>query len=199
MVHYVALLRIFGTQGHVAYPHFADNPIHRFVPALTALTQEVWDSGNEYFPPTGFQVSNINAGTGAENVIPGVADISFNLRFSTELDEGIIKKRVQDILDQHNLNYELKWRLLGNPFFTEPKELTQATVDAIEQVTGLSPKLSTGGGTSDGRFVAPTGVQVVELGPLNASIHKVDECIEIADIEKLTLTYQKILEKLLQS
>ncbi len=191
-------LRIFGTQGHVAYPQFADNPIHRFAPALTALTREVWDNGNEYFPPTGFQVSNINAGTGAENVIPGVADISFNLRFSTELDEDTIKKRVHDILDQHHLNYELNWRLSGNPFFTEPKELTKAIVDAVEHVTELSPKLSTGGGTSDGRFVAPTGAQVVELGPLNASIHKVNECIEVADIEKLTLTYQKILEILLQ-
>ncbi len=190
-------LQIFGTQGHVAYPHLAENPIHRVVPALTTLVQETWDEGNEYFPPTSFQISNINAGTGAENVIPGVVNISFNLRFSTELDENTIKNRVHRILDQHNLNYDIDWRLSGNPFFTKPGKLTEAVVEATQHVTNLKPKLSTGGGTSDGRFVAPTGAQIVELGPLNTTIHKVNECIEITDLEKLTLTYQKILEVLL--
>lgn len=190
-------LRILGTQGHVAYPQFADNPIHQFAPALTALTREVWDSGNDYFPPTALQISNINAGTGAENVIPGFLDISFNLRFSTELDEYTIKKCVHDILDEQDLDYQLIWRLSGNPFFTESKELTSAVVDAIQRITGLSSKLSTSGGTSDGRFIAPTGAQVIELGPVNTSIHKVNECVKVDDIDKLALTYQQILENLL--
>lgn len=190
-------LRVFGTQGHVAYPQFAENPIHRSALALATLASESWDNGNEYFPPTGFQVSNINGGTGAENIIPGFVDILFNLRFSTELDEDSIKHRVHAILDQHNLEYKLHWRLSGNPFFTEPKELTHAVSAAVQHTTGLSPKLSTSGGTSDGRFIAPTGAQVVELGPLNATIHKVNECVKVDDIDKLTLTYQRVLENLL--
>ncbi|QJD29843.1 succinyl-diaminopimelate desuccinylase [Methylococcus geothermalis] len=191
------VLRVLGVQGHVAYPHKADNPIHRFAPALHELTTEVWDEGNEFFPPTSFQVSNIRAGTGADNVIPGRLEMSFNFRFSTELTVDDIQRRVEAILDRHGLRYELSWRLSGAPFLTRESELVEATRDAIARITGRSTRPDTGGGTSDGRFIAPTGAQVVELGPLNGSIHKIDEHVDIADIDALSAIYELILDNLL--
>jgi len=190
-------LRVFGVQGHVAYPDKAENPIHRFAPALLELTGEVWDEGNEYFPPTSFQISNIQAGTGAENVIPGRLDILFNFRFSTALTEDRIKQRVHAILDKHGFRYELNWRLSGAPFLTTRPELIEATRQALETVLKQSARLDTGGGTSDGRFVAPTGAQVVELGPINGSIHKVNEHVSIEDIDRLSEVYEQVLVNLL--
>lgn len=191
------MLRVFGVQGHVAYPDKAENPIHRFAPALSELTSEVWDQGNEYFPPTSFQISNIQAGTGAENVIPGRLEILFNFRFSTALTEEDIKRRVHAILDKHGLRYELNWRLSGSPFLTTRPELIDATQGAIETVLDQRARLDTGGGTSDGRFVAPTGAQVVELGPINGSIHKVNEHVRIEDIDRLSKVYEQVLINLL--
>ena len=162
-----AKLTVIGIQGHVAYPELADNPIHSFAPALKELTEEVWDHGNVFFPPTSLQVSNINSGTGAENIIPGSAEVQFNLRFCTELNEEIIKQRTCEILDKHNFKYDLQWRLSGNPFLTEKGALIDATHAAIKTITGFETQDDTGGGTSDGRFIAPTGAQVLELGPLN--------------------------------
>jgi len=193
-----ARLTIHGVQGHVAYPHLAKNPVHEFAPALAALTAMQWDSGNEYFPATTFQISNINAGTGANNVIPGNMQIDFNLRFSTEITADDIKTKIIEVLENHNLNYEIKWHLSGNPFYCEPGKLTQACVQAVQESVNIKPELSTGGGTSDGRFIAPTGAQVIELGPVNESIHKINECVEVDALDKLTETYQKILEKLLK-
>ncbi|RIZ68004.1 MAG: succinyl-diaminopimelate desuccinylase [Methylococcales bacterium] len=192
-----AKLTVLGIQGHVAYPELADNPIHRFAPALKELTEEVWDQGNAFFPATSLQVSNINAGTGAENIIPGTAEVQFNLRFCTELDEDTIKQRTQAILDKHHLNYDLQWRLSGYPFLTEKGALIDATHAAIKTVTGFETLDDTGGGTSDGRFIAPTGAQVLELGPLNETIHKINEHIAIADLEILTQIYEQILINLL--
>ena len=192
-----AKLTVIGIQGHVAYPELADNPIHAFAPALKELTEEVWDHGNAFFPPTSLQVSNINAGTGAENIIPGSAEVQFNLRFCTELDEAIIKQRTHAILDKHGLNYELQWRLSGNPFLTAQGRLIDATHAAIKTVTGFEPLDDTGGGTSDGRFIAPTGAEVIELGPLNASIHKVNEHVGLEELETLTAIYEQILVNLL--
>lgn len=193
------VLRIFGVQGHVAYPDKAENPIHRFAPALSELTSEVWDQGNEYFPPTSFQISNIQAGTGAENVIPGRLEVLFNFRFSTALTEDQIKQRVHAILDKHGLRYELNWRLSGAPFLTTQPELIEATQKALETVLMRRASPDTGGGTSDGRFVAPTGAQVVELGPINGSIHKVNEHVRIEDIDKLSKVYEQVLVNLLAS
>ncbi|QXP83494.1 succinyl-diaminopimelate desuccinylase [Methylococcus sp. ANG] len=193
------VLRVLGVQGHVAYPHKADNPIHRFAPALHELTSEVWDEGNEFFPPTSFQVSNIRAGTGADNVIPGRLELLFNFRFSTELTVEDIQRRVEAILDRHGLRYELSWRLSGAPFLTRETELVSATRDAIAAVTGRGTRADTGGGTSDGRFIAPTGAQVVELGPLNGSIHKIDEHVDLDDLEALSAIYERILDNLLAS
>lgn len=193
------VLRIFGVQGHVAYPDKAENPIHRFAPALSELTSEVWDQGNEYFPPTSFQISNIQAGTGAENVIPGRLEVLFNFRFSTALTEDQIKQRVHAILDKHGLRYELNWRLSGAPFLTPQPELIEATQKALETVLMRRASPDTGGGTSDGRFVAPTGAQVVELGPINGSIHKVNEHVRIEDIDKLSKVYEQVLVNLLAS
>lgn len=193
------VLRVFGVQGHVAYPEKAENPIHRFAPALSELTREVWDQGNEYFPPTSFQVSNIQAGTGAENVIPGRLEVLFNFRFSTALTEDRIKQRVHAILDKHGLRYELNWRLSGAPFLTTEPELIDAVQEALETVLKQRARTDTGGGTSDGRFVAPTGAQVVELGPVNGSIHKVNEHVSIEDIDKLSTVYEQILVHLLAS
>lgn len=190
-------LKIIGTQGHIAYPHLADNPIHRFAPALNDLVTEQWDSGNEFFPPTSFQISNINAGTGANNVIPGSVDVLFNLRFSTEITEQQIRQRIEQILDAHKLNYKLTWALSGNPFLTPEGELIDATKAAIKNVRNFDAELSTSGGTSDGRFIAPTGAQVLELGPVNASIHKIDENIDISELEHLTDIYHEILVGLL--
>ena len=186
-----------GVQGHVAYPHLADNPIHRALPALHALASETWDEGNEYFPPTSFQLSNINAGTGATNVIPGELEVLFNFRFSTESTERDLRERTEAILNAHGLQYSLSWNLSGQPFLTGQGELVDAVVSAIRAVTGRDTLLSTAGGTSDGRFIAPTGAQVVELGPVNASIHKRNEHVLVADLPQLSAIYQAVLENLL--
>ncbi|MGH1538074.1 MAG: succinyl-diaminopimelate desuccinylase [Gammaproteobacteria bacterium] len=193
-----ASLVIHGVQGHVAYPHLARNPVHEFAPTLSELTSLEWDSGNEFFPPTTFQISNINAGTGANNVIPGSMKIDFNLRFSTEITADEIKTKIVEVLDRHNLDYQLDWHLSGNPFFCEPGKLTQACEQAIQETVNVKAELSTGGGTSDGRFIAPTGAQVIELGPVNESIHKVNECVAVDALDQLTEIYQKVLEKLLK-
>jgi succinyl-diaminopimelate desuccinylase len=190
-------LTVTGRQGHVAYPQLADNPIHRLAPALSELCAQQWDQGNEFFPPTTFQVSNLNAGTGAENVIPGTVKAKFNFRFSTETTAEELQRSVHAILDEHHLNYELQWRLSGKPFITPRGELVNAAIEAIQQVAGIDTELSTTGGTSDGRFIAPTGAQVLELGPLNATIHQVNECVSCDDLDKLSLMYEGILERLL--
>jgi succinyl-diaminopimelate desuccinylase len=192
-----AKLTVIGIQGHVAYPELADNPIHSFAPALKELTEEVWDQGNLFFPPTSLQVSNINSGTGAENIIPGSAEVQFNLRFCTELSEATIKQRTSAILDKYNFTYEIQWRLSGNPFLTEKGALIDATHAAIKTVMGFDTLDDTGGGTSDGRFIAPTGAQVIELGPLNESIHKINENVGIDDLEILTAIYEQIMVNLL--
>ena len=190
-------LKVKGIQGHVAYPHLAQNPIHLATEALTELSQTQWDKGNDFFPATSFQISNINGGTGAGNVIPGELDVQFNFRFSTEVTHQQLQQRVIDILQKHNLNYELNWIVNGLPFITEHGPLVDATVNAIESVTGLATNLETTGGTSDGRFIAQTGAKVIELGPRNATIHKVDECVSTDDLIKLTDIYEQILEQLL--
>lgn len=192
-----AKLTVHGIQGHVAYPEIAENPIHAFAPALKELTDEVWDQGNQFFPPTSLQVSNINSGTGAENIIPGEMEIQFNLRFCTELDEETIKQRTTAIFDKYNFSYDLQWRLSGNPFLTEGGALIDAAHVAIKQVTGLDTIDDTGGGTSDGRFIAPTGAEVIELGPLNESIHKINENVGVEDLEILSEVYEKMLIELL--
>lgn len=190
-------LRVHGSQGHVAHPHRADNPVHRFAPVLAELTQTEWDRGNGYFPPTGFQISNINAGTGADNVIPGELYVIFNFRFSTAVTQEQLKQRVEALLGAHGVRYDLNWVLSGQPFLNPSGELVAATRDAIREITGLETKLSTAGGTSDGRFIAPTGAQVIELGPVNASIHKIDEHVRVPDLEALSRIYTKILAGLL--
>ncbi len=192
-----ACLTIQGIQGHVAYPHLAENPIHSLAPALTELISVEWDQGNEFFPPTSLQISNINAGTGATNVIPGHIEVIFNLRFSTQLNQEKITQRVDDILCAHKLNYTIEWNLSGEPFLTPQGELVDAAQQSIQEITGLNSQLSTSGGTSDGRFIAPTGAQVIELGPLNATIHKVNECVGIKELDDLSLIYEKILGQLL--
>jgi len=192
-----ARLTVIGIQGHVAYPELAENPIHTFAPALKELTEAVWDQGNSFFPPTSLQVSNITAGTGAENIIPGTLDVQFNLRFCTELNEEIIKQRTCAILDKYGFKYDLQWRLSGNPFLTEKGELIDATHAAIRTVAGFDTLDDTGGGTSDGRFIAPTGAQVIELGPLNESIHKINENIGMEELEMLSNIYEQILFNLL--
>ena len=192
-------LTVKGIQGHVAYPQLASNPIHSFAPALTELTQEHWDNGNDFFPATSFQVSNFNSGTGATNVIPGTAEVVFNFRFSTELTEAILRQRTEAILDKHQLDYEINWKLSGQPFLTSEGPLIEAAVRAIKTVTNIDTELSTADGTSDGRFIAPTGAQVVELGPVNATIHKIDECVNSAELDQLAAVYQQILVQLLTS
>lgn len=192
-----AVLTVKGVQGHVAYPHLADNPIHRAAPALAELAAEVWDHGNEFFPATTFQISTINAGTGASNVIPGECQVVFNFRFSTELTQDDLKSRTCAILDKHQLNYDILWNLSGLPFLTTPGALVNAATAAIKTITGINTELSTSGGTSDGRFIAPTGAQVVELGPVNESIHKIDENTNIAELEQLSEVYFEILRALL--
>ena len=192
-----ATLIIKGTQGHIAYPHLADNPIHRAAPALAELMSQQWDEGNDFFPATSFQVSNINGGTGATNVIPGDVTVVFNFRFSTEVTAPQLLERVEAILKRHELNYDIEWNLSGEPFITEPGDLVTAVVDSIQQETGLETELSTSGGTSDGRFIAKLGTQVIELGTLNATIHKVDEQIAASDLDKLSNIYQGILKNLL--
>jgi len=190
-------LTVLGIQGHVAYPHLAQNPVHDLAPALSDLIQEEWDTGNDSFPPTTFQVSNIRAGTGAGNVIPGRIETQFNFRFSTELTADKIKQRVEAILNKHSLKYKLQWKLNGPPFLTDSGALVEAVQSAIEHECGFSTTLSTAGGTSDGRFIAPTGAQVIELGPVNATIHKVNECVKASDLDKLSEVYYRCMEKLL--
>ena len=192
-----ATLTVRGQQGHIAYPHLADNPIHRAAPALAALAAEVWDQGNDFFPPTSMQVSNIRGGTGATNVIPGELEVVFNFRFSTEVTELQLRQRTEMILDAHGLRYDIDWSLSGQPFLTASGALVEAARASIAAVTGLDTELSTAGGTSDGRFIAPTGAQVVELGPVNATIHKIDECVHVPDLAQLTAVYRGILQRLL--
>ena len=192
-----AVLTVRGIQGHVAYPHLADNPIHKVLPALNQLCAVHWDDGNEFFPPTSFQISNIHSGTGVTNVIPGHIEVTFNLRYSTELDHHQIIKTSEAIFEQHGLDYDVNWNLSGLPFLTSAGSLVDAAKQSIKQVTGLDTELSTAGGTSDGRFIAPTGAQVLELGPVNATIHQINEHVRVSDVDQLSDVYQGILEKLL--
>jgi succinyl-diaminopimelate desuccinylase len=192
-------LTVHGVQGHIAYPQFADNPIHAVAPALAELTSRTWDLGNRHFQPTTFQVSNIAAGTGAPNVIPGELKARFNLRFSTEQTVDTLKATVERILQQHRVNYSLDWFISGQPFLTVPGTLSEAATRAVQAELQISPKLSTAGGTSDGRFIAPMGAQVIELGVINATIHKANECVQVADIDALHRLYRRTLELLLAS
>jgi succinyl-diaminopimelate desuccinylase len=190
-------LRINGKQGHVAYPEKADNPIHRLAPALAELVAIRWDEGNAHFPPTSFQVSNLHAGTGANNVVPGHADLVFNFRYCTESTAEDLKARVTEVLDRHGLSYEADWWHSGEPFLTGPGKLIDAVTLAVQQVTGHTPALFTGGGTSDGRFISPWGAEVVEIGPVNDSIHKVNEHVLLADLPRLSAIYETVLDQLL--
>jgi len=190
-------LTVHGVQGHIAYPQFAENPIHSFAPALAELSSRVWDQGNEHFQPTTFQVSNLNAGTGAPNVIPGELKARFNLRYSPVQTLDELKRSVEEVLTRHQLKYTLEWYVSGEPFYTPPGPLSTAVCAAVRAVTGRDPTLSTGGGTSDGRFISPMGAQVVELGVVNASIHKVNECVRIEDIDTLHAIYLQTLRNLL--
>jgi succinyl-diaminopimelate desuccinylase len=190
-------LTVHGVQGHVAYPQLAENPVHTLAPALAELTARVWDSGDAFFQPTTFQISNLNAGTGAPNVIPGELKARFNLRYSPVQTVEGLKKTVEDILTRHGARYTLEWYVSGEPFYTPPGALSEAAVGAITELTGVAPVLSTGGGTSDGRFIAPLGAQVVELGVTNATIHKVNECVRIEEIGSLHRMYRGVLERLL--
>ena len=192
-----AKLVIHGVQGHVAYPHKVDNPIHRAMPALHELARHQWDQGNQFFPPTSLQISNINAGTGAHNVVPGHAEVLFNLRYSTEIDPQHITDTTRAILDKHELDYDIEWSISGNPFLTAQGELVEAAQASILQHRGFATRLETTGGTSDGRFIAPTGAQVVELGPVNDSIHKVNEHVDVGELDLLSEIYHGILERLL--
>ncbi len=192
-----AVLTVHGSQGHVAYPHLADNPLHQLAPALAELVATEWDSGNDHFPPTTFQVSNIHAGAGVENVIPGRLELMCNFRFSTELDADTIMARVADVLTRHQVDHDIAWRLSGAPFLSTPGALTEALGATLESITGQPPELSTTGGTSDGRFIAPAGAEVAEFGPLNATIHKLDERVAVADLETLHDVYLGVLERLL--
>ncbi|TCS41358.1 succinyl-diaminopimelate desuccinylase [Reinekea marinisedimentorum] len=190
-------LTVKGVQGHVAYPHLAKNPVHLAAPAIAALSTMVWDEGNDFFPATSFQISNINSGTGASNVIPGEAEIMFSFRFSTEVTAEQLQQRTRDVLDQFDFDYDLRFEIKGQPFLTESGALVQAAVQAVQEVTGYQPELSTAGGTSDGRFIAPTGAQVLELGPLNKTIHQVNECVAVDDLDKVTEMYYRIMVNLL--
>ncbi len=190
-------LTVKGIQGHVAYPEIASNPIHRVLPALQQLAATPWDSGNAFFPPTSFQIANIRAGTGASNVIPGECFVQFNFRYCTEQTADGLKAKVEAILKQHGVDYALRWDLSGEPFLTGKGKLLEATCSAIRAVAGIDTEQSTGGGTSDGRFIAPTGTEVVELGPVNATIHKLNECVRVQELEDLGLMYRKVLERVL--
>lgn len=192
-----AQLTVRGKQGHVAYPHLADNPVHRALPALHELASRVWDDGNGDFPPTSFQITNVNAGTGASNVIPGDAVIDFNLRYSTQLTGDAIRDIVAEVLNRHGLRYQLDWWHSGEPFLTPPGKLRSASRAAIQAETGLDPDRSTAGGTSDGRFIATLGTEVVEIGPINATIHQVDECVKIDDLPRLARIYQQVMDGLI--
>ena len=191
------MLTVNGVQGHVAYPQLADNPIRRFAPILAELHEIVWDDGNEYFPPTSFQVVDVRAGIGAPNVTPGELTARFNFRYSTEWTHESLQEKVHSVFDAHEIDYELKWHLSGKPFLTQPGKLINAVHQAVTEHTGIAPELSTGGGTSDGRFISPAGVDVVELGPVNASIHKIDEHVQVADVIELTSMYKRIMELML--
>lgn len=190
-------LLVHGKQGHVAYPHLADNPIHKLAPALAELAATEWDQGNADFPPTSFQVSNIHGGTGAENVIPGRLEVVFNFRFSTAVTDAELRRRVEEVLERHGVDHQLQWTLSGHPFLTRGTALIESVRRAVKQELGVDPELSTSGGTSDGRFIAPTGTEVVELGPLNRTIHQIDECIAVEDLGRLARVYRRILENLL--
>ena len=190
-------LTVHGVQGHIAYPQFASNPVHALAPALAELAARSWDQGNEHFQPTTFQVSNISAGTGAPNVIPGELKARFNLRFSTVQTVESLKATVEEILARHKVNYSLEWFVSGYPFLTVPGALSNAACQAVNEQLRIMPKLSTGGGTSDGRFIAPMGAQVIELGVINQTIHKVNECVRVEDIERLERIYSRTLELLL--
>ena len=192
-------LYIQGIQGHVAYPHLAENPIHKAAPFLQELTMYQWDKGNEFFPPTSLQIANIHAGTGSNNVIPGELYVQFNLRYCTEVTDEMIKQKVAEMLEKHSLKYRIEWNLSGKPFLTKPGKLLDAITSAVEQATGITPKAETGGGTSDGRFIALMGAEVVEFGPLNATIHKVNECVNISDLGNCGQIYKQMLVNLLDS
>ncbi|MGK3114237.1 succinyl-diaminopimelate desuccinylase [Candidatus Pantoea formicae] len=192
-----ANLTIHGVQGHVAYPHLADNPVHRAMPALNELVATEWDQGNEFFPPTSMQIANVQAGTGSNNVIPGEFFVQFNFRFSTELTDQMIKERVAALLDRHQLRYTLEWNVSGQPFLTSRGKLVDAVVNAVAHYNEIKPQLLTTGGTSDGRFIARMGAQVVELGPVNATIHKINECVKASDLQMLSRMYQRIMEQLI--
>ncbi len=198
------VLTVHGIQGHVAYPQDADNPIHAALPALTELTQHTWDSGNAYYPPTSLQVSNIHAGTGASNVIPGQLEVHFNLRFNTEQTSAGLQQTIETLLRRHGLDFELRWHLSGPPFLTQHGVLTAAVSAAIAEHTGLSTELSTSGGTSDGRFISPWGepgqqrVEVVELGPCNQTIHKIDEKVALSELAPLARIYQSVIERIVR-
>ena len=191
------MLTVKGVQGHVAYPQLADNPIRRFAPVLAELHETHWDDGNEFFPPTSFQVVDVRAGIGAPNVTPGELSARFNFRYSTEWTHESLQEKVHAVFDGHDIDYKLDWHLSGKPFLTQPGKLINAVHEAVTELTGSAPELSTGGGTSDGRFISPAGVDVVELGPVNASIHKVDEHVSVDDVIALTKMYKRILELML--
>ncbi|GJM05831.1 MAG: succinyl-diaminopimelate desuccinylase [marine bacterium B5-7] len=192
------ILTINGIQGHVAYPDIADNPIHKSSGFLAEITEVEWDQGNNSFPPTTFQISNLNAGTGADNVIPGSMNLLFNFRYSTETTQEELQTKVAELLNKHNLDHELKWKLSGLPFLTESGKLVDATCEAIKSICDIETDCSTGGGTSDGRFIAPTGAEVIELGVSNDTIHKINECVKVDDLDTLTNIYARILEQLLK-
>lgn len=192
-----ANLYIRGVQGHVAYPHLADNPIHKSLAFLTELTQHQWDIGNAFFPPTSLQIANIQAGTGSNNVIPAELYVQFNLRYCTEITDEIIKQTVAEMLDRHQLDYHIEWNLSGKPFLTRKGKLVESLVQSIEQIMKITPKLDTGGGTSDARFIALMGAEVVEFGPLNSSIHKVNECVSVDDLAKCGEIYLQVLQRIL--
>jgi len=191
------ILTVKGVQGHVAYPQLADNPIRRFSPVLAELHEIHWDDGNEFFPPTSFQVVDLRAGVGAPNVTPGELSARFNFRYSTEWTHETLQKKVEDVFDAHDIDYDLHWHLSGEPFLTQPGKLIDTVHDCVFELTGIVPELSTGGGTSDGRFISPAGTDVVEIGPVNASIHKVDENVSVADVIALTAIYRRIMERML--
>ena len=192
-----ATLTVRGVQGHIAYPHLANNPIHRLLPALHDLTSEVWDEGNAFFPATSMQVSNISGGNGVTNIIPGEVVVVFNFRFSTEVSDDELRQRTESILQSHGLDYAIEWNLSGQPFLTPDGKLLDACIASVLEITGKAPELSTAGGTSDGRFIAPTGAQVVEVGPVNATIHKIDEQVLASDLPRLAAIYKGILNRLL--
>jgi succinyl-diaminopimelate desuccinylase len=190
-------LTVHGVQGHVAYPERSENPIHRLMPVLHELCSTIWDYGNRFYTPTSFQISNINAGTGADNVIPGTIKVQFNFRYSTEVTEMQLKGKVESLLMAQKLRFELEWLPSSKPFLTDSGDLLRVTQQVIQETTGQSPQISTSGGTSDGRFIAPTGAEVVELGPVNDTIHKLNECVKVSDLELLSRMYEKIIAGLL--